>query len=203
MPRRIVVNVLIVALFVAYAALIHSPLRLAGDSPVYLCDATDLAQGRGFSDDHLPPGYPHVLAVLNLIGLGSSGGIVALNLISMGAGLVCISTVLRRDFGLSRGEVNTICLLSCCSWMWVQLVTFPLSEPLFFALSSMVLAMLSLSKDRSTLQAVLYVATAAILAAAAFFVRTIGAALFVAVAFGALEMQSRAGFSGGEPRSFF
>ena len=82
----------------------------------------------GFSDDHLPPGYPRVLAVLDLIGLGSSGGIVALNLISMGAGLVCISTVLRRDFGLSRGEVNTICLLSCCSWMWVQLVTFPLSE---------------------------------------------------------------------------
>jgi hypothetical protein len=196
MSRKTALNALIVALFVAYAAQLHSPLRLAGDSPVYLCDATDLAKGRGFNDDHLPPGYPHVLAVLNLIGLGTSGGIVALNLVSMAVGLVCISNVLRREFGLSKREINTICLLACCSWLWVQLVTFPLTDLLFFALSSMVLATLSLAKERSTLQAVVYVAAAAVLAAAAYFVRTIGAALFVAVAVAALETQAVRRFLG-------
>src|SRR5580658_7065495 len=60
---------LLATLVVAYVALIHSPLRFAGDSPVYLCDATDLATGRGFHDDHLPPGYPRVLAALEFVGL--------------------------------------------------------------------------------------------------------------------------------------
>lgn len=196
MSRRLVIRALVVVLFAAYAAQIYSPLRLAGDTSVYLCDATDLSEGRGFRDDHLPPGYPRVLAVMDLMGLGSSGGFVAFNLICMGAGLVCMSTILRRDFGLSKRETNTICLLSCLSWMWVQLVTFPLSDLLFFALSSMVLAMLSLSKERSPLQAALYVAAAAVLATAAFFVRTIGAALFVAVALAVLQMNGVRSFVG-------
>ena len=174
----------------ADAALVYSPLRLAGDSPVYLCDATDLSAGRGFHDTHLPPGYPHALAVLDFIGLGSMRGIVVLNLVCMGAGLFCIATVLRREFGFSRGEVNVICLLSCLSWMWVQLITFPLTELLFFALSSMVLAMLSLAKERPVFQAALYFSIAVILAAAAFYVRTIGAALFVALAISVLEARA-------------
>ncbi len=140
MTRKVFLNVLLAALVVAYVALLHSPLRLAGDSPVYLCDASDLADGRGFQDDHLPRGYPHALAALDLIHLGTSVGIVALNLLTLAAGLVCIATVLRREFEFSRTETNTICLLVCCSWMWIQLTTFPLSEPLFFAFSSMVLA---------------------------------------------------------------
>jgi hypothetical protein len=190
MSRSLAMNGFIIALFAAYVAQIHSPVRLAGDSPVYLCDAADLVDGKGFHDDHLPPGYPHVLAALALIGLGSNAGVVALNLVSMGAGLICISTVLQREFGFSKREVNTICILSCCSWMWVQLATFPLSDLLFFALSSGVLAMLSLAKDRSSLQAALCVATAVLLAAAAFLVRTIGAALFLAVAFAVMDTQA-------------
>jgi hypothetical protein len=187
MPRKLVLNVLLATLVVAYVALLHSPLRLAGDSPVYLCDASDLADGRGFHDDHLPRGYPHALAALDLIHFGSSTGIVALNLLTMAVGLVCTATVLRREFELSPTETNTICLLVCCSWMWIQLATFPLSEPLFFAFSSMVLAMLSLAKDRPNWQAALYLWVAGLLAVAAFFVRTIGAALFLAVGLAVLQ----------------
>ncbi len=188
MTRKLVLNVLLATLVVAYVALLHSPLRLAGDSPVYLCDASDLADGRGFHDDHLPRGYPHALAALDLIHFGTSAGIVALNLLTLAAGLVCIATVLRREFEFSRTESNTICLLVGCSWMWIQLTTFPLSEPLFFAFSSMVLAMLSLAKDRPPWQAALYLAVAGLLAVAAFLVRTIGAALFLAVGLAVLQL---------------
>jgi len=190
---------LIAALVIAYLALLHSPLRFAGDSPVYLCDAIDLATGRGFHDDHLPRGYPHVLAALQVIGLGSNVGTVAVNLASMGAGLVCIAVVLRRELRLSSREVGTLCLLSSLSWMWIALVTFPLSDLLFFAVSSMGLAMLSLSRDRTPLQTSLYIAAAALLAAAGFFVRTIGAALFVPVALAALESLAVRGRVGRRP----
>jgi hypothetical protein len=60
----------------------------------------------------------------------------------------------------------------------------------------MVLAMISLTKERSALQAALYIVIAAALAAAAFFVRTIGAALFLAVAVALLETQVARRFLG-------
>lgn len=180
----------VVALVAAYVAQIHSPLRLAGDSPLYLSDASEVVDGRGFHDTHLPPGYPYVLAALDVIGLGSNAGIVALNLAAMAAGLVCIYAVLQVELGCSKNEANTICVLSACSWMWVQLATFPLSDLLFFALSSAVLAMLSFSRQRSGLKAGLCLATAVLLATAAFFVRTIGAALFVAIGLAVLQTQA-------------
>jgi hypothetical protein len=188
MSRKVVGYGLVVAIVAAYLALIHSPLRFAGDSPVYLCDAIDLATGRGFRDDHLPPGYPHVLATMTLMGVRSNAGIVILNLVSMCAGLLCTVAVLRRELDLSKRATGVICLLCSLSWMWVGLVTFPLTEMLYFALSSMVLVLLSQARNRPALQFLGYLCAAAILAAAAFFVRTIGAALFVALVFALLEL---------------
>jgi hypothetical protein len=190
MSRKVIVYGLLAALVVAYLALIHSPLRFAGDSPVYLCDATDLATGKGFHDDHLPPGYPRVLATLEFIGLRSNFGIVGLNLLSMCVGLACIAVVLRREMDLSIRETGVICLLSSLSWMWVQLATFPLTEMLYFAISSMVLALLSQARNRTAVQFAAYFVGAAVLALAAFSVRTIGAALLVALAFALLETRS-------------
>lgn len=143
MSRKLISYGLLAALVVAYLALIHSPLRFADDSPVYLCDAADLATGKGFHDDHLPPGYPRVLAALEFVGLRSNVGIVGLNLLSMCVGLACIAVVLRREMDLSTRETGVICLLFSLSWMWVQLATFPLTEMPYLALSSMVLALLS------------------------------------------------------------
>lgn len=190
MSRKVIAMGLVAALMIAYLALIHSPLRFAGDSPVYLCDATDLATGRGFRDDHLPPGYPHALAAMELMGLGSNAGIVALNLVCMGAGLLCIAVVLRREMDLSTRETGVICLLCSLSWMWVELATYPLTEMLYFALSSMVLALLSCARNRTAVQFAACFAAAALLAMAAFYVRTIGAALFVALALGVLQIRA-------------
>src|SRR5580693_9390925 len=107
----------------------------------------------------------------------------------MCVGLACVAVVLRREMDLSTRETGVICLLSSLSWMWVQLATFPLTEMLYFAISSMVLALLSQARNRTALQFAAYFAGAAILAVAAFSVRTIGAALFVAPAFARLETQ--------------
>jgi hypothetical protein len=97
---------------------------------------------------------------------------------------------------LTQPEVRTICILSCCSWMWVQLATFPLSDLLFFALSSAVLLLLSLAKQRPAFQIGLCFVPATLLAGAAFLVRTIGAALFIAIAVALIETQTARRFLG-------
>ncbi len=49
----------------------------------------------------VPRGYPQALATLEFLGLNSGAGIVGLNLISMAMGMVLVSSVLRREMGLS------------------------------------------------------------------------------------------------------
>jgi hypothetical protein len=46
MSRSMAITGFVIAIIAAYVAQIHSPLRLAGDSPVYLCDAADLVDGK-------------------------------------------------------------------------------------------------------------------------------------------------------------
>jgi hypothetical protein len=186
-PRNLPLTILACALAVTYAIHLCGPLRIVDDAPLYLAGAVDLANGRGYHDDHMPRGYSQALATLDLVGLGSAAGIVALNLASMLAGLVCVSTVLRRELELSPRETMLVCLLSCSSWMWIYLAAVPMSDMLFFFLSSATLAMLSLATSRVGVQAAVCLAAAAWLAASAFAVRTIGAALFVPVAFALLS----------------
>ena len=186
-PRNLPISLFAAVVALTYGLHVFGPLRLVDDAPLYLSGAVDLADGRGYQDDHMPRGYSHALATLELVGLASPAGIIALNLFCALAGFVCVGTVLRNDLELSHRETLVVCLLSCMSWMWIYLIAVPMSEMLYFFLSSGALAMLSLARLRTGRRAAVCLAGAVIVSIGAFFVRTIGAALFVPVAISILE----------------
>ena len=186
-PRNLPLSLFAAAVALTYGLHVFGPLRLVDDAPLYLSGAVDLADGHGYHDDHMPRGYSHALAMLQLIGLGSPAGIISVNLFCALAGFICVGTVLRHDLELSQRETLVVCLLSCASGMWISLVAVPMSEMLYFFLSSGALASLSLARLRAGRRVAVCLAAAVILSIGAFFVRTIGAALFVPVAIGILD----------------
>ena len=116
-PRNLPISLFAAVVAVTYGLHVFGPLRLVDDAPLYLSGAVDLADGRGYHDDHMPRGYSHALATLELVGLASPAGIISLNLFCALAGFVCVGTVLRNDLELSHRETLVVCLLSCLSWM--------------------------------------------------------------------------------------
>jgi hypothetical protein len=176
-----------IAVALGYLAHLAGPLRLVDDAPLYLTDAAVLASGFQDKDSRLPCGYPMALATLDLLGLNSNAGIVGLNLACMAMGLVLISFVLRSELNFSQRESAVCALLCCFSWVWIYLAPVPMSDMVFFALSSASLAALSEARRRSAMPAIALVAAAVVLAVAAFFVRTIGIALFAAIALWILQ----------------
>ena len=142
MSQTVMVNRLLlasgIALGMCYAIHLCGPLRVVDDGPLFLVGASDLASGLHYHDRRMPRGYPQALATLEFLGLNSSAGIVGLNLISMAMGMVLVSSVLRREMGLS-GRACATCLLLCgLSWVWIYLAPVPMSDMLFFWLSSAV-----------------------------------------------------------------
>ncbi len=161
---------------------------MVDDAPLYLAGASDIAAGGPYYEARMPRGYPQALAALEFVGLNSNAGIVGLNLVCMALGLVLICSVLRSEMGLSPSSCAGCALLCGLSWIWIRLAPVPMSEMVFFALSSAALAAISAAKRRSPAWATVLIALAVALSVAAFSVRTIGAALFPAVAFGLLEI---------------
>jgi hypothetical protein len=177
-------------ILVAFGYLMHlaGPLKVVDDGPLYLAGATDIAMGSAYRESRMPRGYPQALATLDMLGLNSSAGIVGLNLVCMAIGLPLICSVIRSEMGLSARSCAVCALLCCFSWVWIYLAPIPVSDMVFFALSSAVLAALSQAKRRPGISAAALIAAAVVLSLAALFVRTIGAALFAAVAFAVLKM---------------
>jgi hypothetical protein len=179
-PSLVVIGFLSIAS--CYLLHLGAPLKVVDDGPYYLDSATDIASGLGYHNPHLPRGYPQALAALDSLGLHSSAAIIGLNLVCMAIGLFLIGSVVRRELGLSRLEAAVGALLCCFSWIWIYLARVPMSEMLFFTLSSATLASLSEAKRQSSMRAAIFLACATGLATAAIFVRMIGLALVPAVA---------------------
>src|ERR1700677_4471555 len=139
-----------------YLAQLFGPLRVVDDGPLYLFGAVDLATGAGYRQLRLPRGYPQALATLDCIGLNSSIGIVGLNLACIAMGLVFLYSVLRSEMGFSHRVCAALILLVGCSWLWIYLAPVPMSEMVYFCLSSACLAALSRARRRPA-SAVLFV----------------------------------------------
>ena len=120
-----------------YLAQLFGPLRMVDDGPLYLSGAVDLITGAGYREPRLPRGYPQALATLDVLGLNSPIGIVGLNLLSIAMGLVFIVSVIRSELGLSDRVCATVVLLTCSSWLWIYLAPVPMSEMVYFCLSSL------------------------------------------------------------------
>jgi hypothetical protein len=186
------INKLLIALGIVlagcYAMHLAGPLHMVDDAPLYLAGASDIASGRPYNEARMPRGYPQALATLDFVGLNSNAGIVGLNLICMAIGLVLTCSVIRSEMQFSGSFCAGCALLCGFSWIWIRLVPVPMSEMVFFALSSAALAAISAAKRHAPAWAMVLIALAVALSVAAFSVRTIGAALFPAVAFGLFEI---------------
>ena len=90
-----------------YLVQLASPLRLDTDSASYLRIASSIADGNGTDPPGVapfPPGYPLLVAGLVRLGLGTSWGVVALNLAFLTVAVAALWVILRR--GLDLGQTS-------------------------------------------------------------------------------------------------
>jgi hypothetical protein len=193
-PRRPVASIrlaalalLVTALSIPYFIALKSPLRLTPDAVVFLSLARGITTGTPFRPgEELKPGprgYPHLLALLDRVGLGVPWAFVALNLLFLGVGLISVYLLLRSSFAFDRATT----LLACGGTLLVHDViadaAIALSDMTFFGLAMLCLLLLERSTHTGGFAATSMIMGAAALAAGAFAIRTIGIALWPTVIF--------------------
>lgn len=178
---RLAVGAMIGAAIALHAVQLASPLRLDTDSALYLHIAGAIADGDGPSPDGaaaFPPGYPALVAVLDIGGVATSWGLVALNLAFLAVGLVAGLVALRHGLGLSEGEAAVATGLTLLAVTVVKYAAVPTSEAVFFGISTAAVATLCLARTGAGRRMVI---AGLVLAGLACTVRTAGIALAPAV----------------------
>jgi hypothetical protein len=189
--RHIAVLAVLVVLAGAYLVQLASPLRLDTDSASYLRIAASIADGHGThppDTPSFPPGYPSLVAGLDLAGLGTPAGLVALNLAFLAVGLGSLFVALRHGLGLGETASTVVCVLTLLSSAVAKHAVIPLSEIVFFGLVAASVAALTvaLADGRSPL-----LVAGILLALAACTVRTAGIGLAPAVILAFRSTRSR------------
>ena len=158
-----------------------SPLRLDTDSAQYLGIAASIADGTGASPHgyaDFPPGYPSLVAALDVAGLGSSWALVALNLAFLALGGCASFVALRVGLGLGVGEAQVVVALTLLAVTVVKYAALPTSEIVFFGVSATSVALLCVARSTGARKALV---AGIVVAAVACTVRTAGVALAPAV----------------------
>ncbi len=168
-------------LALAHAAAIATPLRLTPDATAYLSIGARLADGEGYgpaaNGATFPPALPALYATLDWLGLGSTRWLVLVNLLALSVALAAAGWTCVRGLGQSRTGAVAVCIASALSFVVVKHVAIPESELVFFALTSVTLALLvRLGREWRLVDLV----AAAGIAAAACATRTAGIALLPA-----------------------
>lgn len=162
-----------------YAVQVFTPLRLTTDGIYYLSFADATARGDGLAGLYrqyflLPKGYPAILFVLMKAGGFSSLVLVTSNLIFFSLGLALNFQTLI-SIGFERRYSAVLCMLTILSFIAVKNITLPMSDFLFYALSSTALWLMNLKGGLKWL--------AIVPSLCAVEVRLAGLALFVPLAF--------------------
>jgi hypothetical protein len=183
-----------------YVVQLVRPLHLESDSVCYLHVAELGAQGRGYTcpgcdRSHCsilyPPGYSWVLARMINAHVASSKSFVVFNFLCIVVGLTAASVLWRRVFELSADDALGLAALFLLWWPVFRLANTPLSDFLFLALAMLSVAAATLSfqsTDRRRQYGML--AASALIAVAAFKVRTVGIALAPAIVWAAIGRPS-------------
>lgn len=174
------VTVCLSLLVVGYLSQIVSPLRLTGDVCSLLSMAVSAYQGNGFlvdghSDPH-PLGYPFMVKTLLQMGLASSMVLVLLNLVFLFVGLLVWRECFRDYNGSALSPQIVVFILS--SWVMIKHVTLPLTELLYFVVSSFSLFFAVLFQRETGRKMWLWFAASAAFAVIALLCRSIGVVLF-------------------------
>jgi hypothetical protein len=173
----------------AYVLQVFTPLRLNTDVIRLLGMALSAHGGhglRGWGEDQLPPGYPLVVLGLHQLGLATSATFVALNLLGLFGGAWAWLRVNERSAGLGRRGAMLCSVLALLSWVAVKHVTLPVTDTVYFGVSSLALLMISQAHISSPRDRSRYHVSAAALVAAAIAVRTVGVVLLPALGWSVL-----------------
>jgi hypothetical protein len=163
-----------------YLAALPGPLRLDTDSAWLLRLGASLADGTGLhppDSQSFPPGYPVIVAALDVAGVAGPVGFMLVGVVSLAVALAAAASVLHEGLRLSRAEVTVVLLLTTLSVYTVKYTTLPLTELPFFAVTA--LAVAALTRFRGGRSPAWFVA-AVVLAGIACTIRTAGIALVLA-----------------------
>ncbi|MDP6438798.1 MAG: hypothetical protein QGH74_04100, partial [Candidatus Brocadiia bacterium] len=173
------------ALSVGYLMLIRTPMRLTPDVLNYLSMAQSAAEGNGFlvrgSETHFPPGYPAMLAALDLAGLGVNWAFVALNCVFLAVALPAAYYVLRKAYGFEPWLALLACCMTMLSYVCMMHVATPLSDVSFMGVSMAALAAIVAAERSTGRRRWCLAALALLMCGAATAIRTVGVALLPAL----------------------
>lgn len=180
MERVAVPVAVVIAIVGVLVATSRFGMGLTSDSVVYLNGARALAAGRGFTDpfggaiDLFAPGYPAVLAAGHELGLGILDGARWLGALSYGLTVVLAWVLLRRHVR-SAGVRTAATLLVGFSAVLLDTYSKLLSEHLFIPL--VLVFVIACEELLVRPRAWGWLATAALLVWAAFYLRYVGLVL--------------------------
>lgn len=182
--RLVAVTSSLVVIAAPYLLALTSPLRLFDDSVTYL----SLADRAPISSHHqgYPPGYPELLRAAEHLGLGSSWGFVAVNLILLTFAIGSVHRLCLRPMGLSSEMAAVVCIAVLLSHTVSQLAPVVLSDTPYFGVAMLCLLALTRAESRGGCAHGAFVLLGAALAAAAISIRFAGLALVPPVAFVAI-----------------
>jgi 4-amino-4-deoxy-L-arabinose transferase-like glycosyltransferase len=176
--RRHAAPAALVGLIGVYALQVATPLRLTGDSVVYLTMARSLATGHGVPHGSLfPPGLPGVYAALDLAGIHRSWAIVAFNVLLAGLAVGCTIYLYRRVLSIGALASTLLGCASLLSYVLAKHAALALSDVPFLGVASAALVLLTLAGRDRTGRRWLALAGGVVLVAAAIALRTAGIVL--------------------------
>ena len=185
--RRAAVWCLCALAAIGYLVQCFTPLRMTEDSVIYLSVAHSVAEGKGFlyrgvPITWFPPGYPALISLLKVAGLGNSFYINLLNLLAGGAGLLAVRSIARsRD--LQRGRLCIVYLAFVYSFIVIKDAAMPLSDLVFFGVTLTAIAVAESAARLRGRHAWIRWACSLSLAVASVSVRWVGFAVVTALLF--------------------
>jgi hypothetical protein len=123
-----------------------TPLRLHPDTVILLSIGETVAHGGGYLyHGHrtvFPPGYPTLMALLLRMQLAYVWVIVAINVVFVVIGLLAVYSILRSGY-CGSSEALGVCILTLLSFVFVKYSTIPLTDTIFFGVSTCGLALMN------------------------------------------------------------
>jgi hypothetical protein len=162
-----------------------TPLRLTRDAIIYLSLGSSAAHGHGFlfenAPSKFPSGYPWIIKLLTMAGLGRSLYLNLFNFLALGLGVLALRSIARtREVG---PLIFRITILICMfSYPMIKHAALPLSDLCFFGVSLSAVAIAErASHSHNTEQAVVRWVMALLLALATVGLRIAGAGVILAL----------------------
>jgi 4-amino-4-deoxy-L-arabinose transferase-like glycosyltransferase len=179
--RWLTLGLAVVAGLATWIATRHGP-GMSPDSVTYLSAARNLASGHGYTDftgqalTNFPPGYPALVAVMNVLGTSLATAARIVNAVSFGAIVVLAGALVRRHTSSPLLALGATMLVAVSPAL-INIASNAWSETLYcaFVLAFLLALEAAIAPGRSAR----WLASAGALAGLAFLVRYVGLSLLM------------------------